>query len=234
MHDRVCRAVKKVHDEIQASASPALPLMWTEWNVRSYGKLNARDNWYVGPALARDITQCDGFVDMLSFWTFDDVFEESGVRKEPFDGGFGPIASGRIKKPSFYDFALLHQLGDERLANPADNILVTRRHDGTLVIAAWNLVDMDKLSQGAPVELNLNFKGVSPNASISIQRVDETHGNPLPAYRAMGSPLSPTLAQAADLNKASSLPPPEQLSLRDGKLLLQLPINDLTVIEIHH
>jgi len=233
MHDRVCRAVKKVHDEIKASAAPSLPLMWTEWNVPSYGKLNARDNWYVGPALARDITQCDGIVDMLSFWTFDDVFEESGVRKEPFDGGFGLIASGRIRKPSFYDFALLHRLGDERLANPADNVLVTRRHDGNLVIAAWNLVDMDKLSQGAPVELSLNFKGVSPNASVSIQRVDETHGNPLPAYKAMGSPLSPTLAQAADLNKASSLPQPEQLSLRDGKLALQLPVNCLAVIEIH-
>ena len=233
MHDRVCRAVKKVHDEIKASAAPSLPLMWTEWNVPSYGKLNARDNWYVGPALSRDITQCDGIVDMLSFWTFDDVFEESGVRKEPFDGGFGLIASGRIRKPSFYDFALLHRLGDERLANPADNVLVTRRHDGNLVIAAWNLVDMDKLSQGAPVELSLNFKGVSPNASVSIQRVDETHGNPLPAYKAMGSPLSPILAQAADLNKASSLPQPEQLSLRDGKLALQLPVNCLAVIEIH-
>lgn len=92
---------------------------------------------------------------------------------------------------------------------------------------------MDKLSQGAPVELSLNFKGVSPNASVSIQRVDETHGNPLPAYKAMGSPLSPTLAQAADLNKASSLPQPEQLSLRDGKLALQLPVNCLAVIEIH-
>ena len=25
----------------------------------------------------------------MSFWTFDDVFEENGVVKEPFYGGFG-------------------------------------------------------------------------------------------------------------------------------------------------
>ena len=85
--------------------------MWTEWNVPSYGDLGARDNWYVGPALARDISQCDGQVKMMSFWTFDDVFEEGGVKQKPFDNGFGLIAPGMIKKPSFYDFALLHKLG---------------------------------------------------------------------------------------------------------------------------
>ena len=34
---------------------------------------------YVAPALAYDIAQCDGLVDMMSYWTFDDVFEEGGV-----------------------------------------------------------------------------------------------------------------------------------------------------------
>ena len=33
-------------------------------------------------------------------------------RKTPFDGGFGLIAADGIKKPSFYDFALLHELGE--------------------------------------------------------------------------------------------------------------------------
>ncbi len=30
----VCRAVKKVHDQIQASANPKLPLIWSEFNAR--------------------------------------------------------------------------------------------------------------------------------------------------------------------------------------------------------
>ena len=49
MHDRVCSAVKMVHGQIAASALPRLPLMWSEWNVPSYGPLDARDNYYVGP-----------------------------------------------------------------------------------------------------------------------------------------------------------------------------------------
>lgn len=233
MHDRICRAVEKVHGQIRASAQPALPLMWTEWNAPSYGKLKARDNWYVGPALARDISQCDGSVDLMSWWTFDDVFEEGGVTREPFDGGFGLIAAGRIKKPSFYDFAVLHELGEERLANAADNLLVTRRKDGTLVVAAWNLVDMDQLASGAPLTLRLAFKGVAPGARVTIKRVDETHGNPMPAYRAMGSPRYPTQAQIEALNNASSLPAPELRKLEKGVLDLTLPVNGLAVIEVH-
>jgi xylan 1,4-beta-xylosidase len=232
MRDRVCRAAKMVHDQIAASRSPSLPLLWTEWNVPSYGVLDARDNWYVGPALAHDISQCDGQAELMSWWTFDDVFEEGGVKKEPFDGGFGLIAPGRILKPSFYDFALLHRLGDERVDNPADNVLVTRRKDGSLVVAAWNLVDMDALSQAAPVTLHLRFKGLAPEASVAIERVDQMHGNPMNAYRAMGSPRYPTQVQIAALNQASALPPPEKRRLSGGSLDLLLPVNGLAVLEV--
>jgi xylan 1,4-beta-xylosidase len=232
MRDRVCRAVEKVHSEIQASPLPSLPLFWTEWNIPSYGDHRARDNWYVGPALARDISQCDGSVSEMSWWTFDDVFEEGGVASEPFDGGFGLIALGRIKKPSFYDFALLHEMGEERLANPADNLLVTRRKDGTLVVAAWNLVDMDQLAHGSPMTMRLDFKGVPSRARVSIKRVDETHGNPMTAYLAMGSPRYPTQAQVEALNQASTLPVSEDRRLDKGMLELTLPVNGLAVIEI--
>lgn len=232
MRDRVCRAIEKVDSQIRASALPALPLMWTEWNVPSYGDLNARDNWYVGPALARDIRQCDGKVDLLSFWTFDDVFEEDGVYQTPFDGGFGLITADRIKKPSFYDFSLLHELGYQRLANPSENLLVTRRTDGALVVAAWNLVDMNTVAQGKPLTMHLSFAGIPADAALSIQRVDEKHGNPITAYRAMGSPRYPTQAQIAALNRASALPAPERRHLANGVLNLTLPVNGLALIEI--
>jgi xylan 1,4-beta-xylosidase len=232
MRDRVCRAIAKVDGEIKASAFPSLPLMWTEWNVPSYDTLNARDNWYVGPALARDISQCNGHVTMMSYWTFDDVFEEGGVKAMPFDGGFGLIAPGRIRKPASYDFALLHQLGNTRLENAAENVLVTRREDGTLVLAVWNLVDMDKLAQGSSLTVHLNFKGVSAKASVSIQRVDERHGNPMTLYKSMGSPRYPTLKQVAELNEESALPVSEKAELKNGELDLLLPVNGMALIEV--
>lgn len=232
MHDRVCRAVGHVHEQIRASSLPDLPLMWTEWNVPSYGDMHARDNWYVGPALARTISQCDGKVTMISYWTFDDVFEEDGVVEEPFNGGFGLITEDRIKKPAFYDFSLLHQLGEERLANTAENLLVTRRKDGTLVVAAWNLIDMDQLAQGTPLTMRLSFKGIPAGAALTIQRVDRAHGNPLSVYRSMGNPVSPTEAQIAALNRASALPAAEHHQLIDSVLEITLPPNGLALITI--
>jgi xylan 1,4-beta-xylosidase len=142
------------------------------------------------------------------------------------------IAPDRIRKPSFYDFAILHKLGEARIDNPADNILVTRRKDGSLVVAAWNLVDMDKLSQGAPITLHLSFRGIPPGATASIERVDEAHGNPMDSYRSMSSPRYPTQAQIKTLNDTSTLPPPERRKLANGTLDLTLPVNGLAVLEI--
>jgi len=126
----------------------------------------------------------------------------------------------------------LHELGDERIDNSADDVLVTRRKDGALVVAAWNLVDMDKLAQGNPLTLRLSFKGAASGAAVTIQRVDETHGNPLTAYKAMGSPHFPTQAQIQALNAASALTAPERRKLTNGALELTLPVNGLAVLEI--
>ncbi len=230
LQQRVCRAIGKVHGEIKASAKPDLPLMWTEWNVPSFGdEYKARDTTYVGAALADDIRQCDGLVDILSYWTFDDVFEENGVVRQPFYGGFGTIAAGGIKKPSFYAYALLHKLGEERLANDA-NILVTRRKGGTLVIAMWNAVDPDK--KGAPETVTLRFKNMGSGSNATIHRVDATHGNVLTAYQAMGNPRYPTQKQITDLNHASELGPPQETKLQNGEIRLEVPVNGLVVMEV--
>jgi xylan 1,4-beta-xylosidase len=228
--DRVCRAIKKVHDQIAASARPNVPLMWTEWNVPSFGPLKARDTIYVGPALAYDIEQCDGLVDMMSYWTFSDVFEEHGPKLGPFDGGFGLISMGGIRKPSYADFALLHRLGDRRISQNSPDVLVTKRRDGTLAIATWNLVDLDKT--GSPKTVELEFHGVKPDSQVRISRVDETHANSLAAYKAMGSPRYPTPEQVRTLNHAAEIPAAEDVRLSHGMIRLELPVNGLALIEI--
>ena len=91
--------------------------------------------------------------------------KKAAVARTPFDGMFGLIALGGIKKPSYYDYSLLHQLGDERLANAADNILVTRTKDGGLAIAVWNIVDPG--TKGAVKNVRLEFAGVPNGATIS-------------------------------------------------------------------
>jgi xylan 1,4-beta-xylosidase len=221
-----------VHKQIQASSTPNLPLFWTEWNVP--GAMEARDTTYVGPALANTVRQCDGKVDMMSFWTFSDVFEEGGPMPRPFQGAFGLRAKGGINKPSYYDFALLHEMGDRRLANPSNNVIVTKRADGTLVIAVWNLVDpvaADQTKKGE-MKMNIDFSNVSPNAEVSIQRVDDEHGNVLPKYAAMGSPLDPTETQVEQLNAETAMGKPEQTKLNHSRLELALERNALVILQV--
>lgn len=230
MDQRVCRAIKKVHDQIAASPRPNLPLMWTEWNVPSFGALHARDTEYVGAALADDIRQCDGMVNMMSFWTFSDVFEEDGPKHEPFDGGFGLVAMGGIKKPSYTGFAVLHRLGQERIPQDASNVLVTRGADGKLIVAAWNLVDPDKT--GSAQSLEFQIKGVPANARVLVTRADADHGNTLAAYKRMGSPRYPTRKQVAELNRMAEENRPEDSRLKGAKITLDVPVNGIVVIEV--
>jgi xylan 1,4-beta-xylosidase len=227
MDHRVCRAIAKVRGQIKASTLPDLPLFWTEWNVQ--GMDESRDTTFVGPALANTVRQCDGHVTMMSFWTFSDVFEEGGPIPKPFEGQFGLRAKGGINKPSYYGFALLHQLGDRRLANSSNNVIVTRI-GGELVIAAWNLVDPGQ--HGDMRTMQLTFQGVSADAKVVLQRVDSTHGNVLPRYGAMGKPLDPTPAQVEQLNRETGLPPPQPTHLTNGKLELPLEPNALVLIKL--
>ena len=121
----------------------------------------------------------------MSFWTFSDVFEEGGPIAQPFEGAFGLRAKGGINKPSYYGFALLHQLGNQRMANPSKNVIVTAA-GGSLVIAAWNLVDPGE--HAATHKMELVFHNLPANAAVTLQRVDNEHGNVLPKYAAMDRP----------------------------------------------
>jgi xylan 1,4-beta-xylosidase len=228
MDDRVCRAVEKVRKQIQASAMPHLPLFWTEWNVQ--GMDESRDTTFVGPGLANTVRECDGMVDMMSFWTFSDVFEEGGPIPRPFEGEFGLRAKGGINKPSYYDFALLHELGEQRLANPSKDAIVTKLADGGLAVAVWNLVDPGE--KGSARTMRVDFRNVAPDAEVSIQRVDDEHGNVLPKYAAMGKPLDPTEAQVEQLNRETALGSPERTRLKNGRLDLRLEADALVLVKV--
>ncbi len=226
----VCRAVKKVHDEIAASALPDLPLIWSEFNAAYDNQVEVTDSIYMAPWLATTISQCDGLTQMMSYWTFSDVFEEQGVVKEPFYGGFGLLAAGGIPKPSFYAFQVLHRLGDQRIENNSPNVLVTKTSGGTLIIALWNITDPG--SAGAPRTVTLEIKGVKPDSGVRISRVDVDHGNTLALYAKMGKPRYPTQFQIGELRQQSQLPDPEYNELKDGSLTLQLPVNGLAVVQV--
>src|ERR1700722_12622526 len=217
----LCRSVRKVHDQVEASARPNLPLIWSEYNASYKTEPEVTDADFMGPWLADTIRQCDGLVSMMSYWTFSDVFEEQGVVKQPFYGGYGLIAEDGLPKPAFNAFKLLHGLGNTRIAVDSQSALATRRDDGTIVMAVWNLFLPGTTGEDERVVITINGSGGTHRATVS--RLGTPHGALNGAYAAMGKPAFPTQAQIQALRKAAALSPPEKLRIEHGQLTIVLP-----------
>ena len=229
--DMVARAVHKVHEEIKNSAMPNLPLYWSEFNASYFNEVDVTDSPFVGPWLANTIRMCDGLVDMMSYWSFSDVFEEQGVVKTPFYGGFGLIAAGNIPKASLNDFRLLHQLGDARIPNDSDSVLVTTRKDGSLALVLWNYVPPE--DAGVPRRFNLNIAGLKNAHRIRITQVDAQHGSSLSAWESMGKPAFPAREQQAKLRQAGVMPLAHEMKWKAGSpVAIELQPKSLALVEV--
>jgi len=224
----VCRAVKKVHDQIKASSMPELPLIWSEFNASYFNEPAVTDSIYMGPWMADTLRQCDGLAESMSYWSFSDVFEEQGVVKTPFYGGFGMIAAGDIPKPSYNVFKVLHQLGDERVALDSDSALLTRKGK-TYVLAVWNYSAPEE--EGSARNFTVQLKNLQAKRAM-VWRVDREHGDVHPAYEKMGSPRYPTAAQIKQLQSAAELGGPQSVKIENGSFRLALPAKGLAVVEL--
>jgi xylan 1,4-beta-xylosidase len=229
-HQMLSVAIDKVHKQIEASARPDIPLIWSEFNATYMSEREITDSVYMGPWLAKTISEDDGKVSLMSYWTFSDVFEEQGVIRAPFFGGFGLIAIDHLPKPSYNVFRLLHTLGDQRIPEEANDVLVTKTKDGGLVLAAWNLAEP---GVAVPAKsITFSFTGVKGNAAVSISRVDHEHGDVLAAYDKMGGPVYPSQKQLQQLREVAMPAAPQVEHLRSGSLTLVVPAQGLAVVQI--
>ena len=174
----------------------------------------------------------------MSYWAFSDVFEEQGIVRTPFYGGFGLVAADHIPKPALNVFRALHELGNQRLPVSSDAVLATRKGKG-IVAAVWHYAPPDGTGPSytpppsmpeAPRTFTLNFAHVKGNAVVRILRVDEDHGNVLKTFNAMGRPPGDlTMAQVTRLQAAGQMAPAEDTRLHNGSLTLSIPRHGLAV-----
>jgi xylan 1,4-beta-xylosidase len=209
---------------VKASPRPDLPIHWSEYNASYKNEVEVTDSAFMGPWLANTIRQCDGLATTMSYWTFSDVFEEQGVVKKPFYGGYGLIAEGGVPKAAFQAFAMLHRLGDQRLQTNLEDALVTKRADGTLEIAVWNYAPPGESGTSKQVRLTVNGWTGTPRYHVRI--VDPEHGSALAAWKAMGSPAFPTTQQYEQLRRSALAT--ERLDAPS----FNLPAHSLAVVEV--
>ena len=238
----VWRAVKMVHEQIAQSAYPKLPLIFSEYNASYANEPNVTDSTYMGPWLANNIRLCDGLTESMDYWAFSDVFEEQGVVRSPFYGGFGLVATDHIPKPALNVFRILHKLGDKRLKVDSDSALATETANGGAVVALWDYAPptgtgatytMPKGPAGPAKTFDVEFRNEPAGASAEVWRVDEDHGNVLKAFDAMGRPPGDlTQEQVKKLQAAGELSPAEHMKLDHGHLQLTVPAHGLAVVVV--
>jgi xylan 1,4-beta-xylosidase len=229
----VSRAVRKIYDHVKASAKPDLPIHWTEYNATYTNDVNITDSPFMGPWLAKTIRQCDGLVTTLAYWALSDVFEERGVPKKPFYGGYGLVAVGNIPKAAYNAFKLLHLLGTERINVRTSSALATRRTNGSLAIAIWNYAAPGK--HGSTKRIKLVIKGLKWPHRLLIHLLDGNHGSPLATWERMGRPEWPTREQQLRLRAAATLGPPRTGSISRGSsssATFELQPHSLMLVEV--
>lgn len=168
--------------QVTAGASTALPMVITEFNS---GLWNLHDTSYASAFLVSLFAQLPAdTADVLSYWTFTDIFEEGGQQSTPFQEGFGLQTIHGVPKPAYRALQLFHQGGSERLPASSDDgavfaLPLFNRVSGEVRVCVSNF---DVYSGPDPQQRNATVSviGVLPPANnlVPIFRIDDTHVTP--------------------------------------------------------
>jgi xylan 1,4-beta-xylosidase len=123
---------------IDHSPMPGLPLHFTEWSSSYTPTDFIHDTYQQAAFILSKVKGAYRSVDSMSYWVFTDIFEENGPRMTPFHGGFGLINYEDLKKPAFYAFKFLNQLGPLELDDTDPASWVCKSPDHSVQALFWD------------------------------------------------------------------------------------------------
>jgi xylan 1,4-beta-xylosidase len=165
-------------------------------------------------------------------WAFE--FED----QPPF-AGFRALASDGIELPVFNVFRMFSQMGGQQVAVESDHALaldfllkagVRNQPDvsalasletNRLCILVWHYHDDDTTGPAADIKLTVDgLPGKITTAQLRHFRIDTDHSDAFTAWQRMGSPLTLSPKQSAELERAgqlTELEPSKNIRLRNGE-----------------
>jgi xylan 1,4-beta-xylosidase len=114
--DAIVGDVRRVRQQISASAFPGLPLYFSEWSTSYTPRDSVHDSYISAPYILSKLKGCDGLAQGMSYWTYTDLFEEPGPPSASFQGGFGLLNREGIRKPAFFAYKYLRALQGDSIA----------------------------------------------------------------------------------------------------------------------
>jgi xylan 1,4-beta-xylosidase len=227
---------------IKQSALPNLELHFTEWST-SYTPSDPVHDAYQSAAFILDkVKNTEGYVNSLSYWVFTDIFEEAGPRWTPFHGGFGLMNYQSIKKPAYYAYRYMAQLGKTELSCNDPATWICKDEQGDMQILLWNFTltkptdsvnnqvyyrrDLPAKNKG---EVEVNIQHV-PDGKYLLKvfqtgyRVNDAYAT----YFDMGNPDQLTKEQENTIKAINNNDPVSQtlVDVKNGSFTKKLPIRE--------
>ena len=193
-------------------------LHFTEWSSAYTATDFMHDQYHEASFMLEKIRRAVPSVDSMSYWTFTDIFEENGPRFTPFHGGFGLMNLEGTKKPAYYAYRFLRQLGTEDLVLSDPSSWVTRTAAGGVQALVWDyspvvppVGENDRTyyrqdlpaSDKGPVELRVTGLRAG-RYKVSTYRIGYEQNDAFTAWVKMGSPGQLTVRQVAELKGDSA------------------------------
>ena len=236
---------------IAESALPKLELHFTEWSS-SYTPADPFHDSYHSTAYILDkLKHCGAAAQSMSYWTFTDIFEESGPRWEAFHGGFGMMNYQDIKKPSFYAYQFLNRLGATELKNNDPSSWICADQDGGVQALVWdftntfparNMINQVFYKRDLPSQpknkVTLSLTHLAKGKyTLELYKVGYRVNDAYATYRDLGAPNQLPKAQVAEIKSKNSGAPLETRTVkigRDGKFEQQFDLreNDAVLITL--
>ena len=215
-----------------------LPLFYDEWNLSASFSSYYNDTRKQAAYVVRTALNLEGLTEGTCVWCVSDVYEELHQFNEEFHGGLGLISQGGIEKPTFYAMKMLAEAGDTRMD-------VEAAGEGTVEAAAFESETESQVllfrqsmkhEEGAAKEAaTVRVELEHPPKSVILQRIDESHCNPLKLWEDMGRPADMTRQALADLRADSAMVDETPVTAwHDGVLTFEacLGINDIYFLRI--
>ena len=214
--------IRATRQEIDRSPLPTLPLHITEWSSSYLPDDPFHDQYLSAPYLLDHIHKASPYAASLSYWIFTDIFEERGPQTLPFYGGFGLLTLQGIRKPTFFAYKFLSQLGptDLTVEDPASQSWITTNGapHPTIQALLWNYtpvppptgqIDQTFYKKELPTQpaapIDLTIEHLAPGRyTLTLTRIGYRQNDPYTAYLRMGSPATLSPQQLRELQSNST------------------------------
>lgn len=231
---------------IAKSAKPKLPVCITEWSTSYSSRSPIHDDYVSAPYILEQIKNTESLAAM-SYWTFTDIFEETGIPPTPFHGGFGLLNVQGIKKPAYFAFRFMNFLGSKELVNADKHSWVCKDANGGASALFWDLtLPSPKIANlylaVRPSFLKenvlLKLKSLRPGKyHLKISTVGFERNDTYTAYLKMGAPNNLSPSQVTALKADATGQPQEQSDVvvsADGTWAKTFPLrtNDAVLVQL--